>query len=196
MWCEFLRHEKKNSFSNYDQSNDLDYDPDREKSLEDDECFACCSQTGYPCVCLDASDEEVRKCFEKRSLCGFLSPDGTYCPCPPYGHTSEAERICKKILNVDINGVEAEYYLQISSWVCLYARTVGFLSTGYLPIYKGSDERKFIRLLTDKQIEFLEEAMKFCCIEDKYNDIKGILEEDYHLKNDPTYRKLIEETLL
>lgn len=162
--------------------------------IKDGEQF--CYARGASCHIKEGTDEEQKKCYEVSSLCGFLAPDGSYYPCNPYGHTVEAEKICREVLNVQIRSIDAENYLLINSWVALYARHAGFLATGYLPVYKGGDDRQYVRFLSDKQIRFLEDALRFCPIETKYDDIREILDEDYHLKNDPAYKKLFEGSVL
>jgi len=154
-----------------------------------------CRERGIPCPLSDSKDEvEVRKCGERTTLCGFLAPDGTFYQCQPYEHMDEAERIAKTVMNASFkNGLDAERFLLINSYVAFYSRRVGFLSTGVFPNC-GGGEGRVVRLLTDEQIAFLEDALIFCNIDEKRDCIKEILEEDWALKHDKWYRTEIERT--
>lgn len=174
MWCN-------NSFKNYTHNE------------------MYCMATNKPCECKDAPDAEQRKCYERRSLCGFLAPDGTYYFCEYFGHLDKALQIVTSLneKNTSMNALDAENHLLNSGWVALYCRRAGFLSYGYLPIRRHENNengKTKIRLLTEEQVAFLEDALNYCVIEDKRNDIARILFDDYKLKNDPAYRKMMEET--
>lgn len=159
--------------------------------------YNCCDRRGIVCPLTDSSDEiEVRKCEERTSLCGFLAPDGTFYQCPAYGHMSEAERITQTVLHVHLkNGVDAERFLLMKGYVAFYARRVGFLATGVFKNCGCDSEERVIRLLTDEQIAFLEDALTFCNLEEKRNCMKEILEEDRCLKTDPYYHNLMSSSL-
>ena len=153
-----------------------------------------CYINGIICPLLHATNKEIKACYERKSLCGFLSPDGIYYYCEPFDHMNKAKEICKELYNLDlISSLDAENYLLNNSFVAFYSRSVGFLAFGNLGTH-SKETKKVIRLLSDKQIEFLEEALKYCYIEEKYNMIKDILNEDYYLKNDNYYKQLYEQS--
>ena len=114
-----------------------------------------------------------------KNLIGFLSSNGTFTECDSYGHMSKAENIAKSNYKKEFkNGYEAEQFLYEKGYVGFYARSVGF------KFLVGNDNNKRVRLLSDKQRDFIINNLSNANNMDQQKDMEGLLEFDDGYRNE------------
>lgn len=112
-------------------------------------------------------------------LIGFLSPNGIFTECDSFGHMSKAETIAKSKYRKEFkNGYEAEQFLYEKGYVGFYARSVGF------KFLVGTDDNKKVRLLSDKQRDFIINNLSNANNMNQQKDMEDLLEFDDGYRNE------------
>ena len=110
---------------------------------------------------------------KKNGLCGFLSPKGTYTEAKPYEHMEIATEIVEKEYGQMLSSIESERRLLEKGYIGLYSRGVGF---------QWFVDHK-IRPLTDEQVTFVVENMKYANNSEQKQAIKELLERNDDVKS-------------
>lgn len=100
---------------------------------------------------------------KRNGLCGFLSPNGIFKEVAPYEHMEIATEIVEKEYGKTLSGIESERLLLENGYIGFYSRDVGFQWF----------VNHFIRPLTDEQVTFVVENMKYATIRSKNSQSKN-----------------------
>lgn len=106
-------------------------------------------------------------------LCGFLSPNGIFKEAAPYEHMEIATEIVEKEYGKTLSGIESERLLLENGYIGFYSRDVGFQWF----------VNHFIRPLTDEQVTFVVENMKYANNSQQKQSIQELLERNDDVKS-------------
>lgn len=110
---------------------------------------------------------------KRNGLCGFLSPNGIFKEAAPYEHMEIATEIVEKEYGKTLSGIESERLLLENGYIGFYSRDVGFQWF----------VNHFIRLLTDEQVTFVVENMKYANNSQQKQSIQELLERNDDVKS-------------
>mgnify|MGYP006911231540 FL=1 len=110
---------------------------------------------------------------KKNGLCGFLSPKGTFTEAKPYEHMEIATEIVEKEYGKTLSGIESERLLLENGYIGFYSRDVGFQWF----------VNHSIRPLTDEQVTFVVENMKYANNSEQKQSIQELLERNDDVKS-------------
>jgi hypothetical protein len=110
---------------------------------------------------------------KKNGLCGFLSPNGIFKEAAPYEHMEIATEIVEKKYGQTLSGIESERLLLEKGYIGFYSRDVGFQWF----------VNHSIRPLTDKQVTFVVENMKYANNTQQKQSIQELLERNDDVKS-------------
>lgn len=109
----------------------------------------------------------------RNGLCGFLSPNGIFTEAEPYEHMEIATEIVEKEYGKTLSGIESERLLLEKGYIGFYSRDVGFQWF----------VNHFIRPLTDEQVTFVVENMKYANNSQQKQSIQELLERNDDVKS-------------
>ncbi len=110
---------------------------------------------------------------KRNGLCGFLSPNGIFKEVAPYEHMEIATEIVEKEYGKTLSGIESERLLLENGYIGFYSRDVGFQWF----------VNHFIRPLTDEQVTFVVENMKYANNSQQKQSIQELLERNDDVKS-------------
>lgn len=110
---------------------------------------------------------------KRNGLCGFLSPNGIFKEVAPYEHMEIATEIVEKEYGKTLSGIESERLLLEKGYIGFYSRDVGFQWF----------VNHFIRPLTDEQVTFVVENMKYANNSQQKQSIQELLERNDDVKS-------------
>ena len=110
---------------------------------------------------------------KRNGLCGFLSPNGIFNEVAPYEHMEIATEIVEKEYGKTLSGIESERLLLENGYIGFYSRDVGFQWF----------VNHFIRPLTDEQVTFVVENMKYANNSQQKQSIQELLERNDDVKS-------------
>ena len=110
---------------------------------------------------------------KRNGLCGFLSPNGIFKEVAPYEHMEIATEIVEKEYGKTLSGIESERLLLENGYIGFYFRDVGFQWF----------VNHFIRPLTDEQVTFVVENMKYANNSQQKQSIQELLERNDDVKS-------------
>lgn len=110
---------------------------------------------------------------KRNGLCGFLSPNGIFTEAEPYEHMEIATEIVEKEYGKTLSGIESERLLLEKGYIGFYSRDVGFQWF----------VNHFIRPLTDEQVTFVVENMKYANNSQQKQSIQELLEWNDDVKS-------------
>ena len=110
---------------------------------------------------------------KRNGLCGFLSPNGIFKEVAPYEHMEIATEIVEKKYWQTLSGIESERLLLENGYIGFYSRDVGFQWF----------VNHFIRPLTDEQVTFVVENMKYANNSQQKQSIQELLERNDDVKS-------------
>ena len=110
---------------------------------------------------------------KRNGLCGFLSPNGIFKEAAPYEHMEIATEIVEKEYGKTLSGIESERLLLENGYIGFYSRDVGFQWF----------VNHFIRPLTDEQVTFVVENMKYANNSHQKQSIQELLERNDDVKS-------------
>lgn len=110
---------------------------------------------------------------KRNGLCGFLSPNGIFKEVAPYEHMEIATEIVEKEYGKTLSGIESERLLLENGYIGFYSRDVGFQWF----------VNHFIRPLTDEQVTFVVENMKYANNSQQKQSIQELLERNDDFKS-------------
>lgn len=110
---------------------------------------------------------------KRNGLCGFLSPNGIFKEVAPYEHMEIATEIVEKEYGKTLSGIESERLLLENGYIGFYSRDVGFKWF----------VNHFIRPLTDEQVTFVVENMKYANNSQQKQSIQELLERNDDVKS-------------
>lgn len=110
---------------------------------------------------------------KRNGLCGFLSPNGIFKEVAPYEHMEIATEIVEKEYGKTLSGIESERLLLENGYIGFYSRDVGFQWF----------VNHFIRPLTDEQVTFVVENMKYANNSQQKQSIQELLERNNDVKS-------------
>ena len=110
---------------------------------------------------------------KRNGLCGFLSPNGIFKEAAPYEHMEIATEIVEKEYGKTLSGIESERLLLENGYIGFYSRDVGFQWF----------VNHFIRPLTDEQVTFVVENMKYANNSQQKQSIQELLERNDDVKS-------------
>lgn len=110
---------------------------------------------------------------KRNGLCGFLSPNGIFKEAAPYEHMEIATEIVEKEYGKTLSGIESERLLLENGYIGFYSRDVGFQWF----------VNHFIRPLTDEQVTFVVENMKYANNSQQKKSIQELLERNDDVKS-------------
>lgn len=110
---------------------------------------------------------------KRNGLCGFLSPNGIFKEVAPYEHMEIATEIVEKEYGKTLSGIESERLLLENGYIGFYSRDVGFQWF----------VNHFIRPLTDEQVTFVVENMKYANNSEQKQSIQELLERNDDVKS-------------
>lgn len=110
---------------------------------------------------------------KRNRLCGFLSPNGIFKEVAPYEHMEIATEIVEKEYGKTLSGIESERLLLENGYIGFYSRDVGFQWF----------VNHFIRPLTDEQVTFVVENMKYANNSQQKQSIQELLERNDDVKS-------------
>lgn len=110
---------------------------------------------------------------KRNGLYGFLSPNGIFKEVAPYEHMEIATEIVEKEYGKTLSGIESERLLLENGYIGFYSRDVGFQWF----------VNHFIRLLTDEQVTFVVENMKYANNSQQKQSIQELLERNDDVKS-------------
>ena len=111
--------------------------------------------------------------IKRNGLCGFLSPNGIFKEVAPYEHMEIATEIVEKEYGKTLSGIESERLLLENGYIGFYSRDVGFQWF----------VNHFIRPLTDEQVTFVVENMKYANNSQQKQSIQELLERNDDVKS-------------
>ena len=110
---------------------------------------------------------------KRNGLCGFLSPNGIFKEAAPNEHMEIATEIVEKEYGKTLSGIESERLLLENGYIGFYSRDVGFQWF----------VNHFIRPLTDEQVTFVVENMKYANNSQQKQSIQELLERNDDVKS-------------
>ncbi len=110
---------------------------------------------------------------KRNGLYGFLSPNGIFKEVAPYEHMEIATEIVEKEYGKTLSGIESERLLLENGYIGFYSRDVGFQWF----------VNHFIRPLTDEQVTFVVENMKYANNSQQKQSIQELLERNDDVKS-------------
>lgn len=110
---------------------------------------------------------------KRNGLCGFLSPNGIFKEVAPYEHMEIATEIVEKEYGKTLSGIESERLFLENGYIGFYSRDVGFQWF----------VNHFIRPLTDEQVTFVVENMKYANNSQQKQSIQELLERNDDVKS-------------
>lgn len=110
---------------------------------------------------------------KRNGLCGFLSPNGIFKEAAPYEHMEIATEIVEKKYGQTLSGIESERLLLEKGYIGFYARNVDFQWF----------VNHSIRPLTDEQVTFVVENMKYANNSQQKQSIQELLERNDDVKS-------------
>ena len=110
---------------------------------------------------------------KRNGLCGFLSPNGIFKEVALYEHMEIATEIVEKEYGKTLSGIESERLLLENGYIGFYSRDVGFQWF----------VNHFIRPLTDEQVTFVVENMKYANNSQQKQSIQELLERNDDVKS-------------
>ena len=110
---------------------------------------------------------------KRNGLCGFLSPNGIFTEAEPYEHMEIATEIVEKEYGKTLSSIESERLLLEKGYIGFYSRDVGFQWF----------VNHFIRPLTDEQVTFVVENMKYANNSQQKQSIQELLERNDDVKS-------------
>lgn len=110
---------------------------------------------------------------KRNGLCGFLSPNGIFKEAAPYEHMEIATEIVEKEYGKTLSGIKSERLLLENGYIGFYSRDVGFQWF----------VNHFIRPLTDEQVTFVVENMKYANNSQQKQSIQELLERNDDVKS-------------
>ena len=110
---------------------------------------------------------------KRNGLCGFLSPNGIFKEVAPYEHMEIATEIVEKEYGKTLSGIESERLLLENGYIGFNSRDVGFQWF----------VNHFIRPLTDEQVTFVVENMKYANNSQQKQSIQELLERNDDVKS-------------
>ena len=110
---------------------------------------------------------------KRNGLCGFLSPNGIFKEVAPYEHMEIATEIVEKEYGKTLSGIESERLLLENGYIGFYSRDVGFQWF----------VNHFIRPLTDEQVTFVVQNMKYANNSQQKQSIQELLERNDDVKS-------------
>ena len=110
---------------------------------------------------------------KRNGLYGFLSPNGIFKEVAPYEHMEIATEIVEKEYGKTLSGIESERFLLENGYIGFYSRDVGFQWF----------VNHFIRPLTDEQVTFVVENMKYANNSQQKQSIQELLERNDDVKS-------------
>ena len=110
---------------------------------------------------------------KRNGLCGFLSPNGIFKEVAPYEHMEIATEIVEKEYGKTLSRIESERLLLENGYIGFYSRDVGFQWF----------VNHFIRPLTDEQVTFVVENMKYANNSQQKQSIQELLERNDDVKS-------------
>lgn len=110
---------------------------------------------------------------KRNGLCGFLSPNGIFKEVAPYEPMEIATEIVEKEYGKTLSGIESERLLLENGYIGFYSRDVGFQWF----------VNHFIRPLTDEQVTFVVENMKYANNSQQKQSIQELLERNDDVKS-------------
>lgn len=110
---------------------------------------------------------------KRNGLCGFLSPNGIFKEVAPYEHMEITTEIVEKEYGKTLSGIESERLLLENGYIGFYSRDVGFQWF----------VNHFIRPLTDEQVTFVVENMKYANNSQQKQSIQELLERNDDVKS-------------
>lgn len=110
---------------------------------------------------------------KRNGLCGFLSPNGIFKEVAPYEHMEIATEIVEKEYGKTLSGIESERLLLENGYIGFYSRDVEFQWF----------VNHFIRPLTDEQVTFVVENMKYANNSQQKQSIQELLERNDDVKS-------------
>lgn len=105
---------------------------------------------------------------KENGLCGFLSPNGIFIEAESYEHMEIATEIVEKEYGKTLTGIESERLILEKGYIGFYSRDVGFQWF----------VNHSIRTLTDEQVTFVVENMKYANNSQQKQSIQELLERN------------------
>lgn len=109
---------------------------------------------------------------KENGLCGFLSPNGIFIEAESYEHMEIATEIVEKEYGKTLTGIESERLILEKGYIGFYSRDVGFQWF----------VNHSIRTLTDEQVTFVVENMKYANNSQQKQSIQELLERNDDVK--------------
>ena len=110
---------------------------------------------------------------KENGLCGFLSPNGIFIEAESYEHMEIATEIVEKEYGKTLTGIESEWLILEKGYIGFYSRDVGFQWF----------VNHSIRTLTDEQVTFVVENMKYANNSQQKQSIQELLERNDDVKS-------------
>lgn len=110
---------------------------------------------------------------KENGLCGFLSPNGIFIEAESYEHMEIATEIVEKEYGKTLTGIESERLILENGYIGFYSRDVGFQWF----------VNHSIRTLTDEQVTFVVENMKYANNSQQKQSIQELLERNDDVKS-------------